>query len=141
MKAVFKKTFYSIVVFFLYTSHALAALPEAIGQPIGGFKTGGIPSTPTNVSSMACIVVKLALSFIPYLVVIAVGAFLQGLIKYIGHGDDTEKRTEGIKMMIYGTLGFFFMVGIWGILRLFAGSFGMALIVPQFKASQSFVCN
>ncbi len=100
-----------------------------------------MPQTPTDISSMSCIVVKLALSFVPYIIVIAVGAFLQGLVKYIGHGDDEEKRGEGIKMMIYGTLGFFFMVSVWSLLRLVSASFHIGLFVPQFKASQSFVCN
>jgi hypothetical protein len=138
-----KKIFYILFLFLAGGAQALAdiGLPEAIGQPTNGYNTGGIPQTPNSIAGMACIVTKLALSFIPYLVVIAVGAFLQGLVKYVGHGDDEEKRTEGIKMMIYGTLGFFFMVSVWSILRLTAGSFGVELVVPQFKANQSFVCQ
>lgn len=111
---------------------SLLGAPVAFAAP---YTTGGIPSAPKNISEMACIVTKLTLSFIPYLVVIAVGFFLSGLIRYIGHGDDEEKRGEGIKMMIYGTLGFFFMVGIWGILRIFTQSFDIPLLIPQFKAS------
>jgi hypothetical protein len=98
------------------------------------------PQTPNDLSSMVCIVVKLALAFIPYLVVIAVGAFLQGLVKYVGHGDDEEKMSEGRKLMIYGIFGFFFMVSIWGILGLFTASFDLPLAIPQFKADRSFVC-
>ncbi|MDB5204594.1 MAG: hypothetical protein JWP09_622 [Candidatus Taylorbacteria bacterium] len=94
-----------------------------------------IPSAPQNFSQLVCIVVKLALDFIPYLVVIALGAFIQGLIKYVSHGDDSEKMSEGRKMMIYGILGFFFMVSIWGILGLFTNSFGLQLVIPQFNSS------
>ncbi len=36
-----------------------------------------IPSAPKNFSQLACIIVKLCLDFIPYLVVIALGAFIQ----------------------------------------------------------------
>lgn len=126
-------------MFFAGASQAFAiAVPDAIAPTT---KSSSAPTTPADLSAMACIVIKLSLSFIPYLVVIAVGAFLQGLVKYIRHGDNEEKRTEGIKMMIYGTLGFFFMVSIWSILKLSAGSFGMSLLIPQFKASKSFTCS
>ena len=132
----------NILLLYLFSaSSALAvAFPDAVGQPQGGYKSV-LPTTPKNLAEMACIIIKLAQSFIPFLIVIAVGAFLQGLVKYIGHGDDEEKRSEGIKLMIYGTLGFFFMVSVWAILRLVAGSFGLGLFIPQFKASAPFVCN
>ena len=84
---------------------------------------------------------KLSLDFIPYLVVIAVGFFIQGLIKYVGNGDSEEKRSEGRKMMIYGITGFFFMVSIWGILQLFTASFGLKLLIPQFNSDQTFKCD
>lgn len=101
------------------------------------------PSTPENFSKLACIIIKLALDFIPYLVVIAVGAWMMGLIGYVGNGDNEEKRSEGRKMMIYGIVGFFFMVSIWGILGIFTNSFGLGLAIPQFKAnySSTFSCS
>ncbi len=99
------------------------------------------PSTPTNFSELACIVIKLSLDFIPYLVVIAVGAWMMGLIGYVGNGDNEEKRAEGRKMMIYGIAGFFFMVSIWGILSLFTYSFGIPLYIPQFESDSSFSCS
>lgn len=102
-----------------------------------------IPDAPKNFSDFACIVIKLLLDFIPYLVVIAVGAFIQGLINYVSHGDDSEKMSEGRKMMIYGILGFFFMVSIWGMLELFTNSFGLKLVIPQFNSDRDFsaVCS
>ncbi|MES2409392.1 MAG: hypothetical protein V4509_03790 [Patescibacteria group bacterium] len=103
--------------------------------------TSGVPTPPSNFSSFTCIVIKLSLDFIPYLVVIALGAFLQGLIKYVSHGDDSEKMSEGRKMMIYGIVGFFFMVSIWGMLGLFTQSFGISLVIPQFKSDLPFACN
>lgn len=100
------------------------------------------PSTPTNFSSLACIIIKLSLDFIPYLVVIAVGAWMMGLIGYVGNGDNEEKRSEGRKMMIYGIVGFFFMVSIWGVLGLFTWSFGIPLYIPQLESkSTEFTCN
>lgn len=100
--------------------------------------TTGIPSAPRDFAAFSCILIKLALDFIPYLVVIALGAFLMGLIKYVAHGDDSEKMSEGRKMMIYGILGFFFMVSVWGILGIFTRSFGLQLVIPQFQSGTDF---
>ncbi len=96
----------------------------------------GKPAAPTSFKEIICIFVKIVLDFIPFVVVIAVGAFLTGLIKYVSHGDNEEKRSAGNKMMIYGIVGFFFMVSIWGILKIFVASFGLgdSFGVPQFAA-------
>ena len=77
----------------------------------------------------------MVLDFVPLVVVLAVVAFVQGLIKYVSHGDNEEKRTEGTKMMIYGIVGLFFMVSIWGTLKIFTNSFGMTFGIPQFIGS------
>lgn len=105
---------------------------------------GSNKTPPSDFAHMACIVVKLALDFIPFLVVIAVGDFIMGLIKYVSHGDNEEKRTEGTKMMVYGIVGFFIMVSVWGILDLFTNGFGLGkAVIPQLKSSESFksVCE
>lgn len=99
----------------------------------GSAKLLGIPASPSNLKALICIIVFLALDFVPYIIVLAVCAFVMGLIKYIGHGDNEEKRAEGNKLMIYGIVGLFFIFSIWGILKLFTVSFGLPLGVPQFK--------
>jgi len=108
---------------------ALLVPAIALAQTIGG------KATPSNFSEIVCIFVVLVLDFIPYVVVIAVGAFLAGLIKYVGHGENEEKRAEGTKMMIYGVFGFFFIVSIWGIIFVFVNSFRMPFGVPQLKTT------
>lgn len=95
------------------------------------------PAEPRNFKDSICIVMFLALDFIPYILVIAFGNFIIGLIKYVGNGDNEEKRSEGRKMMIYGILGFFFMVSLWGILRIFTNSFNLPLGIPQFADGQT----
>jgi hypothetical protein len=126
---------------FLFLATFIPAFAETADNII---LLGSNKTAPSDFASIACIIVKIALDFIPFLVIIAVGDFLIGLIKYVSHGDNEEKRTEGTKMMVYGILGFFIMVSVWGILDLFTNGFGLGnAIIPQFKASQSFksVCN
>lgn len=93
-------------------------------------------ATPGSFKDVICLITKLILDFIPYVVIIAVLAFLTGLIKYVANGDNEEKRGEGTKMMIYGIVGFFFMVSIWGMVKLFTESFKMPFGVPQLNQSE-----
>ncbi len=127
------RTYYFLAAFILTFFNASLSFADDFSS-----LTVGIPDAPKDFAEFSCILIKLALDFIPYLVVIALGAFLMGLIKYVAHGDDSEKMSEGRKMMIYGILGFFFMVSVWGILGLFTRSFGLQLVIPQFKSNESF---
>lgn len=111
----------------------------AVCLPVLSFAQNiGPKYTPTSFKDVICIFTVLVLDFIPYVVVIAVGFFLMGLIKYVSHGDNEEKREAGTKMMIYGIVGFFFMVSIWGITELFVKSFNLPFGVPQFETGSSF---
>lgn len=122
-----KKVYFSLLVAYLLVISPVSLLAQSFKPPVA----------PSNFSEIICIFVKLILDFIPYVVVLAVGAFFFGLIKYVRHGDNEEKRAEGNKLMIYGIVGFFFIVSIWGILKLFVASFGLekSFGVPQFKGT------
>lgn len=97
----------------------------------------GIPAKPENFSGIVCLMAKLALDFVPLVIALAVVFLIQELIKYVANGDNEEKRAEGTKMMIYGVVGLFFMVGVWGVLTIFTNSFGMSFGIPQFKSDGS----
>lgn len=62
---------------------------------------------------------------IPFLIGIAVIIFLIGVIKYITAGDDPEKVTAGRNMMIYGIIGLFVMVSVWGLVFILQGTFDL----------------
>jgi hypothetical protein len=56
-------------------------------------------------------------------IVIAIGliTFLWGVVQYITAGADEEKRGAARNMMIYGIIGLFVMVSVWGLVY-FVGS-------------------
>lgn len=101
------------------------------------------PSAPTKLSEFVCIIVRLIMDVIPFIFALAVFVFLAGLIKYVGNGDNEEKRSEGRSLMTYGIIGFFVMVSVWGLVGIFTGSLGMSVLIPQFNGGSqgAFVCN
>lgn len=64
---------------------------------------------------------------VPLLFAVAFIVFIFGIFQYfIAGGADEEKRTKGRSFMLWGIIGFFVMVSIWGILNLLVNSFGFA---------------
>lgn len=62
---------------------------------------------------------------VPLLFAIAFIVFIFGIFRYFILGAaDEEKRTQGRSFMLWGLIGFFVMVSIWGILNLLVYSFG-----------------
>lgn len=62
---------------------------------------------------------------VPLVFALALIAFLWGIFNYfIAGGADEEKRSTGKTFMIWGFVGFFVMVSVWGIVNLLVGTFG-----------------
>ena len=79
---------------------------------------------------------------VPLLFAIAFIVFIFGIFQYfILGGADEEKRTKGRSFMLWGIIGFFVMMSIWGILNLLVGSFGFGSDtrpdLPTFDSSKS----
>jgi len=96
-------------------------------------------STPTSVADFVRSINCLALDVVPIIVLLAFIIFITGLVGYVGSGDNEEKRAEGRNVMIYGIIGFFVMVSIWGILGMVTNSYGLQVLIPQFKGSGSVI--
>lgn len=70
------------------------------------------------------------LLFIDYVLVplvfsLAFIVFLWGIFNFfIAGGADEEKREKGKQFMVWGIIGFFVMVSVWGIVNLLVNSFG-----------------
>ena len=64
-------------------------------------------------------VVGLAL---PIVVAIALLAFFWGLVKFIFAQGNEEAKGEGKKIMLWGLIALFVMVGVWGLVDFIAGA-------------------
>ncbi|MEK9209267.1 MAG: pilin [Patescibacteria group bacterium] len=64
-------------------------------------------------------------ALIPLLMVAAFVVFLWGIVKFITSGGDEEKKKSAKSLIIYGLIGLFVMVAVWGIIKLVQGTFGV----------------
>src|SRR3989338_3101652 len=64
-------------------------------------------------------------SVIPFIVGLAVFVVLWGIFNYIVHGAEEEKRAEGKKFMIFGIIGIFMMLSIWGFVNVLVKTFDL----------------
>ena len=51
--------------------------------------------------------------------------FLYGVFEFISNADSEDGRTKGRNHMIYGLIGMFIMVSVFGIMRLLGNSLGV----------------
>lgn len=54
----------------------------------------------------------------------AVGYFLYGLLKFIQNQDSETAQGEGKQHMVWGVVGIFLMIAVYGILNLIANTVG-----------------
>jgi len=58
------------------------------------------------------------------LIALAVIMFLWGVVEFIANSDNEEKREDGKKHIIWGIVGIFIMVSVFGIMNLICGAVG-----------------
>lgn len=59
------------------------------------------------------------------LIGLAVIAFLWGVVKYMTQYGDPAKRSDSVKMMIYGIISIFVMISVWGLVFLVGDIIGV----------------
>lgn len=66
----------------------------------------------------------LANAVIPFLIGLAVVAFVYGIIQYFLNPDNEEKRKAGKSYMLWGVIALFVMVSFWGLVGILSSTFG-----------------
>jgi Type IV secretion system pilin len=62
---------------------------------------------------------------VPMVFAIAFLVFIWGVFQaFILNGSDVEKQKNGRSLVLYGVLGFFFMLSVWGLTRVLVNTFG-----------------
>jgi len=121
-----KKYLYTIILFFITISpvKALAAFCPGPGEDLD--------SITKVINKGTCIIVD---SLVPLIFGIALVLFIWGVTEYvIGSNKGKEKsKTIGKQLLIWGVVGLFVMVSVWGLVGILSGTFGFSTGVPQLK--------
>jgi fumarate reductase subunit D len=95
------------------------------------------PTTLNDLPSIFKYILNLINSYIiPIIIGLAVVAFLWGMFKLINAGDDEGKRKEAKDIIIYGIVGLFVMVSVWGLVNILVGTFGFNFMLPSLPPQQ-----
>ena len=113
-----KKLVYSTLALAL----TLVATPVlAQGEPVRDIEQAG--DFITNLISGVAVPVIFALAFI---------VFIWGVFSYfIAGGHDEERRKKGKELMLYGILGFFIMISVWGLVNILVNSVSLDEDIPS----------
>jgi len=73
-------------------------------------------------------------TLVPLIFAAAFLVFIWGVFQYfiLSKGSD-DGQEKGRNLMIYGLIGFFVMVSVWGIINLLVGTFGLDAEDPEFE--------
>ena len=69
--------------------------------------------------------------FIALLFAIALAYFLFGLVVFLANTDNEEKRKEGKQQILWGIIGMFIMIAVFGIMQIIIGTFGIEGVDPK----------
>jgi len=78
---------------------------------------------PQDLSDLVQVFISLISLLIPLVIALTLLSFFWGLTKFIAKTDDANQE-EGKKFIIWGLVGLFVMLSLWGILRFVYGDFG-----------------
>ena len=69
---------------------------------------------------------------VPLVFAVAFIVFIWGVFRFFIAGTEDEKAKENAKhLMLYGIIGFFVMVSVWGLVSILLGTFNLNSNVPN----------
>lgn len=74
-------------------------------------------------ASLVSTFVRLIQSAVGVLIVLALLLFLYGLVRYMMGIGDEEKQKESREYIVYGVIGLFVMVSMWGLVSVLTSTF------------------
>ena len=98
----------------------LAYIGSALAFPLLSFA-----QDVTDVNSLGRTIIGIINNtLVPVIFAIAFLVFIFGMFKYfIVGGHDDEAKKSGKSLMLWGLIGFFLMVSVWGLVRILTGTF------------------
>ncbi|MAG12741.1 hypothetical protein CL630_02940 [bacterium] len=84
-------------------------------------------SKPENLIQLIDRFVEILGALIPFLFGIALIGFLWGVAQFVLNADSEDKRRDGKQIMIWGIIGLFVMISVWGLVAVIGGTFGIGV--------------
>lgn len=76
------------------------------------------------------IIDNIVMPLLQILFVVTIFFFILGLIGFFRGGDDADARTTSRNHILWGVIGIFIMVSVYGIVRFVASSVGQTFVLP-----------
>ncbi len=76
------------------------------------------------------IVDNIVLPLVQLLLAVTTVVFLWGLIGFFKNGDDADARTTARNHILWGVVGLFIMISVYGIIRFVANTVGQGSVLP-----------
>jgi len=124
MKTKIQKIIFSALVFALMPSLVLADT-AAINPSLC---PGNFNDVRGILNWFTCLLID---SIVPLLMAVALVLFIYGVVQYIFNANDSAKREDGRKFMIWGIVALFVISSVWGLVKLLATTFGIGFAIPQ----------
>lgn len=91
-----------------------------LSSPLAAFAQ----STDWTIESIVAKITEEVLNpLIALLMILATVIFLWGIIQMLANPDNEQKRSEGKKHIMWGIVGLFIMVSVWGIIKVLCNFF------------------
>ncbi len=108
---------------FPFSALAQASLP--VGRNVGQ-NAGQIGKTPGTFSELVGLLISIINLLIPIVIGAALIVFFWGIVRYIASVDEDAKE-KGRELAVWGSLAFFIMISVFGIIKILAVTFGVTL--------------
>ncbi len=95
--------------------------------------TGILPQNPSIKDILNFGTCMLGQSVVQILFGIALIIFIWGVIQFIANAENEEARKKGRDFIIWGIIGLFVMVAIWGLVKLLTTTTGIDFAAPALK--------
>lgn len=113
-----KKFFSTVLV-------ALLSLPAWASAQAPNFRVDVYGSNaPTDFRSLVSLFITIINSLLVLLVGLSLLVFFKGLVGFIAKAGDAKSHADGRNLMVWGLIGLFVMVSVFGILRFFYSDLG-----------------
>lgn len=78
---------------------------------------------PETIQDILGIIRDLLNSAIPFIVGLTIFVIIWGIFQYVVHGAEEEKRAEGRQFVLWGIIGVFMMLSVWGLVNVLVNTF------------------